>query len=172
MRFDLRLIAPVFVLTALAGCATAQQQHGPEANQDLSIRIEQGPCFGFCPVYDVTVDGTGKLVFNGKRHTRILGVRTAIINPDTVAKLETELAGVQPKTPGRSETPCDAVPTDTSLLVITWNRPNTDPTILASRIGCDGPAGKQVLKSIDKALKIVGVKDWAQQKTRPGAPRG
>ncbi len=172
MRVNLNIIALLLIFTGIAGCATVPQQHIPHSDRDIAIRVEQGPCFGFCPVYDVTVDGAGKLVFNGRRHTNILGVRTAIKDPDTVAKLELELSAIRPRTLGRSETPCDAVPTDTSLLKITWTERDNGSTVLVSRIGCEGPAGKQVVKSIGKALKLLGVAAWAEQKTRPGAPRG
>ena len=32
------------------------------------IELKKDPCFGFCPVYEVKINGIGEAVFNGKRN--------------------------------------------------------------------------------------------------------
>jgi Domain of unknown function (DUF6438) len=51
---------------ALVSCATDDDP----ANGLQSITIDQGPCYGFCPVYDITVTPDDRFVLNGIQHTR------------------------------------------------------------------------------------------------------
>lgn len=37
------------------------------------IRMSKGPCFGSCPVYDITIDGSGNATFEGKRFVDKMG---------------------------------------------------------------------------------------------------
>ncbi|GEM_PF-4065285 len=45
----------------------------PAAPEAETIAISVGPCFGFCPVYNVTIAPEGAVRFQGLRHTAVLG---------------------------------------------------------------------------------------------------
>ena len=55
--------------------------------QDLEIRLARGACFGFCPVYTVTITGEGAVRYEGRNHVDAVGVRTATIPAADVARL-------------------------------------------------------------------------------------
>lgn len=55
--------------------------------QNVEIRLARGACFGFCPVYTVTITGEGAVRYEGRNHVDAVGVRTATIPPADVARL-------------------------------------------------------------------------------------
>lgn len=70
----MRFFAP-FVLLLAAACASAPQPPAPPAYVPLSvetaeyIRLAEGPCFGFCPVYELTLYPGGQYVLMAGRFT-------------------------------------------------------------------------------------------------------
>lgn len=57
---------------ALAACATGTNAgNGPNALQSFSV--DQGPCFGTCPVYEITVMRGDRYELDGRRFTRTSG---------------------------------------------------------------------------------------------------
>ena len=55
------------------------------------ITLERGPCFGGCPVYKVTLRGTGEVTWEGTRFVKVMGPASAKVNPDAVRGLLDEL---------------------------------------------------------------------------------
>jgi hypothetical protein len=166
----------VVVLTAaaaLTGCAVGS---GPESPSTLHageiIEISVGPCFGFCPVYDVRVGADGLVVFDGERHTAIVGERRRSAGPQTYRTLADDLAPFRP-TPGtEGVVACDAAISDTSSYTITWTDTAGHRSVATHRSGCTGGPGlapDQVLHDLQSRL---GIGDWARQVTRLGASRG
>jgi hypothetical protein len=54
---------------------------------DTMIRLQRTSCFGPCPIYTVTIDGRGTVTYVGERAVRVVGRRTAHIEPSVVATL-------------------------------------------------------------------------------------
>lgn len=69
---------------AIAPPAAAQ---GPVLPPDTMIRLQRTACFGSCPVYSVTIDGGGTVTYDGEGAVRVVGRRTAQIDPAIVAQL-------------------------------------------------------------------------------------
>jgi hypothetical protein len=42
---------------------------------DLQIKLFRGPCFGECPVYEVTISGTGEVTYRGDMYVKEVGKR-------------------------------------------------------------------------------------------------
>lgn len=66
----------------LAGCSA--RMHGPTpppAARPLTITYETAACFGFCPVYSVTVSADGTGHFNGMHNTAVTGARDFTVTP-------------------------------------------------------------------------------------------
>lgn len=80
-RFFLGLGA--FMIAACAPVETPAEQ----PMNDVEIRLVRGVCFGFCPDYTVTVDGAGEVRYEGRRFVDAVGVRTATIPREDVARL-------------------------------------------------------------------------------------
>jgi hypothetical protein len=52
-----------------------------------SIQLKKDPCFGVCPVYTFTVDGTGKATFKGVRNVSKLGSWKRQLTPEAANAL-------------------------------------------------------------------------------------
>jgi len=87
---------------SLAACARpaspAPAAAGPtadtgQAGGDSTVRItlERGPCFGTCPVYSVTLDGSGAVRFEGRRFVADTGISTGNVPRARIDSLVAEL---------------------------------------------------------------------------------
>ncbi|MBW4658399.1 MAG: hypothetical protein KME15_06975 [Drouetiella hepatica Uher 2000/2452] len=56
---------------------------------DAVITLERTACFGTCPVYQLTVYGDGRVVYEGTAFVAVIGKRTAQISPEQVQQLVT-----------------------------------------------------------------------------------
>jgi hypothetical protein len=95
MPLHLRLL----VLAALGlGCGPRQAAVGSPSSAGTSastsaapsfttVTFERTPCFGTCPVYRVSVSGSGSVRFEGMRHVDSVGVFTGMISAAAVAAL-------------------------------------------------------------------------------------
>lgn len=54
---------------------------------NVEIRLSRGACFGFCPVYEVTINGDGEVRYQGRNFVNVVGERTATISREDVARL-------------------------------------------------------------------------------------
>ena len=72
-----------------AGPSAAAGQGG--ADSAVRITLERGPCFGTCPVYSVTLDGSGAVLFEGRRFVADTGISTARVPPARIDSLVAEL---------------------------------------------------------------------------------
>jgi hypothetical protein len=59
----------------------------PAALQHVKITLARTPCFGFCPVYDLTISGDGTVVYNGTGFVATRGQQTGHISPAQVQEL-------------------------------------------------------------------------------------
>ncbi|HEY1024831.1 MAG TPA: DUF6438 domain-containing protein [Sphingobacteriaceae bacterium] len=54
---------------------------------DLRIKLERGPCLGECPVYDITITGTGDVIYDGVIFVREVGRRHSKVDEFDVLEL-------------------------------------------------------------------------------------
>jgi hypothetical protein len=59
---------------------------GPEREGSL-VTLERTPCYGECPVYQVSIAGDGAVEFAGKRFVAHLGLATAKVSSERVDSL-------------------------------------------------------------------------------------
>ena len=64
---------------------------GPVLDDSTVITLERGPCFGRCPEYTVTVYGSGRVEFDGKRYVCAKGHHTAKASPSEVRRLVAQM---------------------------------------------------------------------------------
>ena len=62
----------------------------PSEYKDVVITLERTLCYGFCPNYELTISGDGKVVYEGKSLVKVTGAQTAQISQDKVKKLVDE----------------------------------------------------------------------------------
>ena len=89
-----RLQAAAFSL--VAACARpsppASSTDAAQAPADsVHVMLERGPCFGACPVYTVTLEGSGAVLFEGRRFVADSGISTATVPRPRVDSLIAEL---------------------------------------------------------------------------------
>ena len=86
-----RLTLALLLLTACSAiaCSGGSRVDAPgiEGPPFDSLRLVQGPCFGTCPVYSLTVFPDGRAVFEGKQYARYRGRHLARVGGDTLERL-------------------------------------------------------------------------------------
>lgn len=59
-------------------------------SQPVALTLERTACFGFCPMYKLTVYGNGKVVYEGNRFVKVTGIQTTTISQTAVRSLIAE----------------------------------------------------------------------------------
>jgi hypothetical protein len=59
----------------------------PESMRNAVITLERTPCFGSCPVYKLTVYGTGRVVYEGIENVNVIGTKESTISDEQVMEL-------------------------------------------------------------------------------------
>jgi hypothetical protein len=76
-----------FIVALAMGLARAVVPQEPGVPPDTIIQLERTSCFGSCPIYTVTIDADGTVTYVGSKFVRVVGRRTARIEPSVVASL-------------------------------------------------------------------------------------
>lgn len=76
-------IALVLVITAWTYVAA----QAPQVPADTEIRLQRTSCLGSCPIYTVTIDARGLVIYEGDKFVRATGRHTGQIGSAAVAKL-------------------------------------------------------------------------------------
>lgn len=155
------LTAGLLGASLVTGCLQGRGEQ--ERARGEAITLSRGPCFGFCPVYQVSVSPGGRVDFEGIRHTSVIGPRSRSAGKDAYRKVRHSLAELRPETGTSHEFPCPAGHTDTSLLTFEWVSPHGQRTIFRYRMGCPSPHGVRIEKLLAEQLGILQVTEW----TRP-----
>lgn len=65
----------------LSGCVRKAE---PVTQEKLVIKLARTACFGACPVYSLTINGDGAVIYEGKDYVRIKGVKEATVAPEVI----------------------------------------------------------------------------------------
>ncbi|UEC01713.1 DUF6438 domain-containing protein [Burkholderia vietnamiensis] len=162
----LALTASVSIVPVLSACA------GYKSEGIESITVSTGPCFGYCPVYDLTIHSDGQVRFHGERHTMLLGDRELQRPPAKYKEASTLLEPFRPADASVSETKCDRTITDSQTYEITWTSATGQKTVLRHDRGCLSAQNERLNQVLDQLPALLGVEDLSKQITRPGVSRG
>lgn len=77
----------VFLLLLAAAALTGCNAFGPSPADVELITLERQPCFGFCPVYTLAIQGDGTVEYNGATNVEVTGPQTSTIDPAAVEEL-------------------------------------------------------------------------------------
>lgn len=66
-------VIAAIMLTTLAACGDDVLAPRDSQSRFGELTLSYGPCFGSCPVFSVTLNESGSLVFEGERFTEALG---------------------------------------------------------------------------------------------------
>lgn len=70
---------------AVASCATTTDP-APGTGEVRSIMLGEEPCFGFCPVYEITLTPDDGYVLNGRQHTATQGESRGMLPEGSFAR--------------------------------------------------------------------------------------
>jgi hypothetical protein len=146
-------------LITLGGCvSTAGMDASPPTGAlPETIAVSVGPCFGFCPVYDVAISPNGDLHFSGKRNTAEIGDRDRRAGIRVYREIVRDLAAFRPADGTTERVECDAAISDTSPYTITWTAADGRRTVATHQLGCAGGPGKAldaVLATLSERLGV------------------
>ena len=154
----------VSVLALLvAGCAAQPPvaPPPPAAGMHLVIRYETGPCFGFCPVYTVTVSQNGSGTFEGKQHTAVTGTRIFTVTPEHFAAFRDRLEPYRPYDVGErriADPNCGGLSaTDFPSVDITWTE-KAPQHHLHAYYGCDMERNAGMFKALQDAPEVLPIR--------------
>lgn len=70
------VIAIVGMLLAVSSCKTTKKlaDNSTLTDEDIILSLNRGPCFGKCPVYDLTLYNNGYMLYNAKRFVKEEGL--------------------------------------------------------------------------------------------------
>ncbi len=156
---------------ALLMTACAPTHNGGPGQQDTRstsvdaaayVRLERGPCFGTCPVYEVEVDAHGVVTFDGRRFVDHIGTATAQIPADSAASLmrSIEADGFFQLDPRYhyGDKGCGAYHTDAPHVTLTLSLEGRAHTVQLD-YGCTG--APEVLRRMHESVdSVTGVARW------------
>jgi hypothetical protein len=156
-----RVVAPIALL-ALAACTPDARPDTPVPIEREAITYSTQPCFGFCPVYSVTVTPDGEGVFEGRNHTATTGEQRFRLDPAAYRRFADHLASIKPEGDRRidMQSPdCGMAPTDMPSIDVRWSTNTGGPDrSLHLYLGCRSEAAVRVagvLKSAPDLLPIA-----------------
>ncbi|HYI63363.1 MAG TPA: DUF6438 domain-containing protein [Allosphingosinicella sp.] len=152
----MRLAAAAWLALAAAAPATAAP---PERT---GITYQTHACFGFCPVYRVTVSPDGAGLFEGRAHVAIRGQRRFRISPAQFRAFARHLEPARPATGSisyDSSNRCRGAgmpPTDGSAVGISWVGADRRRQSLYFYNGCQNRELRDRLARAPRLLPIAG----------------
>tara|TARA_R110000868_G_scaffold229089_4_gene482098 strand:+ start:11651 stop:12157 length:507 start_codon:yes stop_codon:yes gene_type:complete len=129
----MRLLVLLLAALGLTACATTQSGPGPSDLAWTEIEISEGVCFGFCPIYTITITPDDRYQLNGERFTRHDGQTSGTLDAGSFQRLAAIL----------QRHDAASLPAD-----ITMNDPaNCGRSVMSDmpdfRLGLTGPDGRQ-----------------------------
>lgn len=146
---------------ALGGCATMRSDAPPApptAGLVETISYETSPCFGFCPVYTVTVSSDGRGIFEGRQHTGVTGTREFIVSREQYAEFSSRLAPYRPSGERRIADPnCNGmIATDLPSVEIVWSGKGPQSRLYAY-YGCDMERNEAMFEALRQAPQALPI---------------
>jgi hypothetical protein len=163
-------LAVLALVISLGACASLQGPTLPADGETISYSV--GPCFGFCPVYNVSVTPDGHVRFEGERHTATLGQQDKDGGAQAYRTISSTLASYRPASGITADTQCDSRMSDQQHYRIVWTAADGTQTALQHDKGCRSAQNDALNKALDLLPSKLGIADWAKQTTRPGVGRG
>jgi hypothetical protein len=84
-------VALALILTSVILARYLTRQTDIPSGSDFSISMERTACFGFCPIYQVTVEGNGTVSYVGEMFVEVEGEQQSSISQSEVRRLAREL---------------------------------------------------------------------------------
>ena len=167
LRASARGCSRWIAVAALAAACSRPPAPVPPANPSPAeghLSLERGACFGSCPVYTVTLERSGEIIFVGRRFVADTGTHTATIPAARADSLFRELDAAGwfgfADRYGMGEPGCDRFATDLPS-VVTEVRMDGRTKRVEHDYGCTGAPSK--LGDLERRIdEVTGVKRWIE----------
>jgi len=128
-----------------------------KAPPDTKILLERTACFGFCPIYKLTIYGDGKIEFDGKNYVNAIGHHVKTISPEKVAMMLTELESINLK--GKYD--CyDATDNPTAIITVTREGKTKQIVHYHGCLSADAKELAALTKLENKIDELAEIADW------------
>lgn len=147
---------------ALAVAAVAALSNCTAKTPSFStVTFERMPCFGTCPVYRVSVSGSGNVSFEGLRNVDSVGTYTGHIDASAVSKLARafEDAKYFSLQSSYGQANCTPYATDAPRVLTSVTTPDQSKTI-EHDLGCGDKAPSALPDLYRKFDEIIGTSRW------------
>lgn len=114
----------------------------------------------------------GEVAFGGARHTATLGECHRQIDAAVYRAVASELARFRPRGEEPREVACRKKVSDRASYDVTWMGAAGAKRAIHAAGGCRGGEGASLGAALRTLPERLGIAEWAQQKTYPGASRG
>jgi len=154
------LVAMVLVLVSVVviSCAGVRTPV-PDDLKEVVITLERTPCFGFCPVYMLTIYGSGEVIYEGKRFVGIEGIRTTTISAEKIEQLVSEFQNIAYFSLNDSYEETNATDMPSAITSITIN----GETKIIRHYHGDSSAPKELTELENKIDEIVYSDQWVKR---------
>jgi len=165
MIADARALARWIAAAALSTACSRPPAPAPPANPSPAeghLSLERRACFGTCPVYTVTLERSGEIIFEGRRYVADSGTHTATIPASRADSLFRALDaagwfGLADRY-GMGEPGCERFATDLPS-VVTEVRMDGRTKRVEHDYGCTDAPSK--LADLERRIdEVTGVKGW------------
>lgn len=92
MRLNLKLLAGLLIVFCLTEGCRSVKSLDEVSRGDLLFSYERTPCFGYCPVYAVTVLKNGRVYFSGKRFVPVADTVITFLPDQSLRQIEAIMA--------------------------------------------------------------------------------
>ncbi len=86
------------ILLGLCACQSQPEEQIETPSHEDYLRLNFGPCFGTCPVYEIQLFRSGKLVYRGDKYVKIKGTVTRNMGEKLFADVEKLIFNVEATT--------------------------------------------------------------------------
>ncbi len=158
----------------LVACSCVALAPETVARGDERVEIAETGCFGSCPVYEVSIDKTGRVAYTGRRYVAVVGERTTMVAPSSFRAVTDLLKPWRPDRPGAvsvsfgtgtKQLPCDDYATDGGEFVVTWFSTGGTRRLVLDR-GCRSPETAAFKTKVREGLALLPSTAWAAQRDR------
>jgi Domain of unknown function (DUF6438) len=165
----------VLAIWSLVACSAPQQPPIISAAPSLptytpyqSITLERTDCYGGCPMYKVTISGSGKVSYEGKESVKVKGKAQTSLTTAQVKTLEKAIAEVKLDSFQNEyiadKDGCKVFMTDAPSAIITVSTGKQTKSI-HHYLGCDGQANLEQLTRFEDTIDtVVNSAQWVKKK--------
>ncbi|UCD09975.1 MAG: hypothetical protein JSU79_04865 [Dehalococcoidales bacterium] len=152
-NYLLVLLVACLTLTGLAACNTEKETLDLDG---VIITLERTACYGFCPIYSLTIHGDGTVIYEGKDFVETVGRVETVISTEKVEQLISEFEKVNYDS--LKDTYTEKTITDAPSVITSITRNGKTKTI--EHYHGDFNAPEELTNLEDKIDEIVNSEQW------------